>query len=63
MLNIKVIKFCISKNNELKCLLDSCEYLTCGAYITLFEIIDGIEEYLATGIVENIQRNGIRARG
>ena len=58
-LNIEVIKFCSSRNSELKCLLNICEYLTYGAYITLFENREGIEEYIATGKVENIQGNGI----
>lgn len=59
VLNLEVIKFRSTKKNDIKCLLNACDYLTYGAYITLFESCDGIEEYIATGIVENIQSNGI----
>lgn len=55
-ISFEILKF-RSYNNERFCILKPCEYLSYGAYITIFYLEDNFETYFATGIINNIQND------
>ena len=45
------------QRNSIRCILQPCDYLSIGAYVTIFYKENNFEAYFATGIVENIQND------
>lgn len=53
-MNLEIVRFHI-RSNRIICILRPCEYIAYGTYVTFFHKLDGLESYLATGLVVNIQ--------
>ena len=53
---LSIVRFNL-QSNKVICILNPCEHITIGTYVTFFHLSDGFESYLATGQVINIQNN------
>lgn len=53
---LNIIRF-YKEDNNVFCMLNPCDNLPIGTYLTLYYIEDDIEKYLATCKVSNIQNN------
>lgn len=55
-ISIEISKFS-SQNNKIVGILKPCEHLTLSTYVTFYCMDDGLENYICTAMVTNIQHN------
>ena len=52
-------RFCTDAAGNIFAILSPCNYVSRDTYLTFFYLDNSIETYLATGIISNIQTNGL----
>lgn len=55
-ISLELVRFLKNRDSNY-CMLKPCNYLSNGAYITIFYLENNFETYFATGIVNNIQND------
>nr|WP_195931220.1 hypothetical protein [[Eubacterium] tenue] len=55
-IGIEISKFS-TQNKKIVCILKACEHLTLNTYLTFYCMDDGLENYISTAIITNIQHN------
>ena len=53
-ISLELVSFLPNRDHKY-CMLKPCNYLSTGAYITIFYLENNFETYFATGIVHNVQ--------